>query len=401
MNAANKQLVLGIGGGIAAYKSVDLVRRLIERNFAVRVVLTAGAQAFVTPLTFQAVSTCAVHTQLLDEYAESGMGHIELARWADAVLIAPATANVLARLAHGFADDLLSTLCLATSATIIIAPAMNKNMWQASATQSNVSSLQRRGVRMLGPQCGEQACGEFGFGRMLEPVAIANAMQQLFVAPTLKGCTVMVTAGPTRESLDPVRYLSNHSSGKMGYAMASAAAAAGARVVLISGPVALEEPVGVERVMVTSAQNMLDAVLACIDDCDIFIAAAAVADYRPVSVATGKIKRKDAEWIVRMTPTPDILATVAALDKRPFCVGFAAETENLQEHALKKLQRKNVDMIAANRVDATDRGFGADTNALTVFWKHGQSELPLAPKSDIARLLVDRIATHYHDPQSK
>ncbi len=392
---SKKRLLLGVSAGIAAYKSVDLVRRLVEREFDVKVVLTAQAEAFVTPLTLQTVSGHAVHTQLLDHQAEAAMGHIELARWADAVLIAPATANTIARLAHGMADDLLGTLCLATRATLAIAPAMNKAMWQAAATQANVALLQQRGVRILGPACGAQACGEFGFGRMLEPLAIADQVAALLVPPRLAGRHLIITAGPTFEHLDPVRYLSNHSSGKMGYAIAAAAAMGGAEVVLVSGPVTLAPPPAAERVMVTSAAEMLEAVLSRVDGCDIFIAAAAVADYRPATLAATKIKRGAEAWTLRMVPNADILATVAARQRRPFCVGFAAETDDLRKHALQKLHDKQLDVIAANQVGLPDRGFTADTNALTLLWRGGQLSLPLAPKSVIAQALLEHIATLY------
>ena len=391
----NRRIVLGVAGGIAAYKAADLVRRLREREFDVRVVMTASAREFVTPLTFQAVSSNPVHRDLLDEQAEAGMGHIELARWADLVLIAPATANVIARLAHGLADDLLTTLCLATTAPVVLAPAMNQQMWQASATRANVLVLLDRGVSMLGPGEGDQACGETGPGRMLEPDEIAARIAARFRGGALDGVEVLVTAGPTREALDPVRYLTNHSTGKMGYAVAAAAADAGARVSLVSGPTALPARPGIERIDVTSAQEMYAEVVARATRCDIFIAAAAVADYRPARVAEQKIKKGDGPRSVDFVRTPDIVAAVAAMEDGPFTVGFAAETESVRTHATDKLQRKGLDMIAANRVGLPDRGFASDRNALSVLWRDGARDLHLAPKAELARSLVALIAERY------
>ena len=392
----NRRIVLGVAGGIAAYKAADLVRRLRDRNFEVRVVMTAAAREFVAPLTFQALSSNPVHCDLLDEQAEAGMGHIELARWADLVLIAPATANVLARLAHGFADDLLTTLCLATTAPVVVAPAMNQQMWQAGATRANVLALLERGVAMLGPGEGDQACGEVGPGRMLEPDEIAARIAARFRGGALEGVEVLVTAGPTREALDPVRYLTNHSTGKMGYAVAVAAAEAGARVSLVSGPTALPAPPGVERIDVTSAEEMYTKVMARAARCDIFIAAAAVGDYRPARCAEQKIKKEDGPATLDLVRTPDIAASVAAMDGGPFTVGFAAETESVQAHAQDKLERKGLDMIAANRVGLPDRGFASDRNALSVLWRDGGSrELGLAPKAELARRLIALVAERY------
>ena len=392
----NRRIVLGVAGGIAAYKAADLVRRLRDRNFEVRVVMTAAAREFVVPLTFQALSSNPVHCDLLDEQAEAGMGHIELARWADLVLIAPATANVLARLAHGFADDLLTTLCLATTAPVVVAPAMNQQMWQAGATRANVLALLERGVAMLGPGEGDQACGEIGPGRMLEPDEIAARIAARFRGGALEGVEVLVTAGPTREALDPVRYLTNHSTGKMGYAVAVAAAEAGARVSLVSGPTALPAPPGVERIDVTSAEDMYTKVMARAARCDIFIAAAAVGDYRPARCAEQKIKKEDGPATLDLVRTPDIAAGVAAMDGGPFTVGFAAETESVQAHAQDKLERKGLDMIAANRVGLPDRGFASDRNALSVLWRDGGSrELGLAPKAELARSLIALVAERY------
>ena len=392
----NRRIVLGVAGGIAAYKAADLVRRLRDRNFEVRVVMTAAAREFVAPLTFQALSSNPVHCDLLDEQAEAGMGHIELARWADLVLIAPATANVLARLAHGFADDLLTTLCLATTAPVVVAPAMNQQMWQAGATRANVLALLERGVAMLGPGEGDQACGEVGPGRMLEPDEIAARIAARFRGGALEGVEVLVTAGPTREALDPVRYLTNHSTGKMGYALAVAAAEAGARVSLVSGPTALPAPPGVERIDVTSAEEMYTKVMARAARCDIFIAAAAVGDYRPARCAEQKIKKEDGPATLDLVRTPDIAAGVAAMDGGPFTVGFAAETESVQAHAQDKLEGKGLDMIAANRVGLPDRGFASDRNALSVLWRDGGSrELGLAPKAELARSLIALVAERY------
>ena len=391
----NRRIVLGVAGGIAAYKAADLARRLRDRGFEVRVVMTAAARRFVAPLTFQAVSSNPVHCDLLDEQAEAGMGHIELARWADLVLVAPATANVLARLAHGFADDLLTTLCLATQAPVVLAPAMNRQMWQAGATRANVLALLDRGVAMLGPAEGDQACGETGPGRMLEPADIAQLIAARFRGGALDGVRVLVTAGPTREALDPVRYLTNHSSGKMGYAVAGAAAEAGARVSLVSGPTALPAPPGVERLDVTSAGEMHAEVMARAAGCDVFIATAAVADYRPAHCADQKVKKGNGPATVEFVRTPDILAAVAAMDGGPFTVGFAAETESVRAHAQDKLERKGLDMIAANRVGLPDRGFASERNALSVLWPGGGREFGLAPKAELARRLIDLVAERY------
>ena len=392
----NRRIVLGVAGGIAAYKAADLVRRLREREFDVRVVMTASAREFVAPLTFQAVSSNPVHCDLLDEQAEAGMGHIELARWADLVLVAPATANVIARLAHGLADDLLTTLCLATTAPLVLAPAMNQQMWQASATRANVLTLLDRGVSMLGPGEGDQACGDIGPGRMLEPEEIASRVASRFRGGALEGVEVLVTAGPTRESLDPVRFLTNHSTGKMGYAVAAAAVEEGARVSLVSGPTALPAPPGVDRIEVASAEEMYAEVMARAARCDIFIAAAAVADYRPARFAEQKIKKGDGFAKLDLVRTRDIVAGVAAMDDRPFTVGFAAETESVQVHAREKLERKGLDMIAANRVGLPDRGFASESNALSVLWRDGgHQDLGLVPKAELARSLVGLVAERY------
>jgi phosphopantothenoylcysteine decarboxylase/phosphopantothenate--cysteine ligase len=400
-NQTNKCVLLGVSGGIAAYKSPDLVRRLRERGHEVCVVMTRAAQDFITPLSLQAVSGQAVHTTLLDQRAEAAMGHIELARWADVVLIAPASADIIARLAHGLADDLLSTLCLATDASIVLAPAMNRRMWAAAATQANVNTLRARGVRLLGPGSGDQACGETGEGRMLEPAELAADLDALLPGdgqePGLAGLGVLVTAGPTREAIDPVRYISNHSSGKMGYAVAAAARAAGASVILVSGPSELPAPPGVERVQVESADQMHGAVLSRVEGCDIFIAAAAVADYRPAEISEQKIKKKDRALEIALVRNVDILAEVAGRDHSPFTVGFAAETEKLERHAREKLTRKCLDMIAANPVGGPSPGFGVDTNRLRVFWKGGEADLGEASKIELAQRLVALVAGRFRE----
>lgn len=387
-----KSVLLGVTGGIAAYKSPDLVRRLRDRGAEVQVVMTSGATRFVTPMTFQAVSGRSVRDGLWDDAAEAAMGHIELARWADLVLIAPASADFLARLAAGLANDLLATVCLATAAPIAVAPAMNRVMWDSAATRDNISRLVERGVRVLGPGEGDQACGEVGTGRMLEPDQLARSAGQLLSAHQgpLSGRCVVVTAGPTREPIDPVRFISNRSSGKMGFAVAAAAAEAGADVTLVAGPVSLVTPPGVRRVDVESATQMHDAVNQAVQGADLFVAAAAVADYRPDSPAEQKIKKTEQSMSLDLTRAPDILASVAALDNRPFVVGFAAETENLETNARTKMARKRLDMIAANLV-GPGKGFEVDDNALHVIWGDGQQALPVAPKNVLARQLVDLI----------
>lgn len=391
----NKKVILGVTGGIAAYKAAELVRRLIKAGAEVRVVMTAGAQAFVTPLTFQALSGHPVHTELLDPEAELGMGHIQLARWADVVLIAPASANMLARLAAGEAGDLLTTLCLATEAPLCVAPAMNQQMWLDAATQANIRILANREVHIFGPAQGEQACGEVGPGRMLEADELVVAVAGLFEIGVLAGRRLLITAGPTREAIDPVRYISNHSSGKMGYALARAAIEAGARVTLVSGPTQLAPPEMAERIDVESAGQMLDAVLSRASEADIFIATAAVADYRVEQIASSKIKKDSERLSLELVKNPDILATVSSMTvARPFCVGFAAETDELIAHAQQKLQNKGLDMIAANRV-GEGLGFNSDDNALQVLWADGGHELPMMSKDKLARELIKLIAEHY------
>jgi phosphopantothenoylcysteine decarboxylase/phosphopantothenate--cysteine ligase len=387
------RILLGVTGGIAAYKSPDLVRRLRERGAEVQVVMTGGAGRFITALTLQAVSGRPVREALWDEAAEAAMGHIELARWADAVLVAPATADFLARLTHGHADDLLSTLCLATAAPLYLAPAMNQQMWANPATSTNVALLEDRGVTILGPGEGDQACGETGPGRMLEPEQLAElTLSRFSTNRVLAGQRVVVSAGPTRERLDPVRFISNRSSGKMGYAVAQAARDAGATVVLVSGPVGIDPPPGVEFVAVESAQQMYDAVHRALAAADIYIGAAAVADYQAPAVAAQKIKKSSDKMQLELVRAPDILASVAALTSgRPFVVGFAAETENVEENARVKLVRKRVDMIAANRV-GDGIAFDCDDNALLVLWAGGREEIASCGKPELARRLVALIA---------
>lgn len=391
----NKRVVVGITGGIAAYKAAELVRRIKEAGAEVRVVMTPAATHFITPLTLQALSGRPVHLDLLDTTEESAMGHIALARWADAIVVAPATADFMARLAQGRADDLLSTLCLASIAPLLLAPAMNSMMWQHPATQANAALLRARGVSMIGPAAGEQACGEVGPGRMAEPSAIIEAIAALFESGSLQGLRVMVTAGPTREAIDPVRFLGNRSSGKMGYAVAQAAVDAGARVVLVSGPTALAAPDRVARVQVVSAADMRDAVMAQLRECDIFISAAAVADYTVAAPSAQKLKKQGEYLTLELTRTDDIVTLVAASECRPYTVAFAAETDELLAHARQKLVAKKVDLVAANWVGAAV-GFEHDDNALTVVWKDGSVEWPAASKSSLARKLISFIAEQYH-----
>ncbi|RZU46983.1 phosphopantothenoylcysteine decarboxylase/phosphopantothenate--cysteine ligase [Fluviicoccus keumensis] len=395
-NLSNKRILLGISGGIAAYKSADLVRRLRDAGAEVRVVMTAAAQQFITPLTLQALSGQPVHTELLDPEAEAGMGHIELARWADLVLIAPASADAIARLAAGQANDLLTTLWLACPGLKALAPAMNQQMWASSPTRDNVDELKGRGVAVFGPASGSQACGDVGAGRMVEAVDLARACAELFTTGSLAGKRVVITAGPTREAIDPVRYVSNHSSGKMGYALAQACIEAGARVTLISGPVHLPTPDRVHRLNVNSALDMLAASGKAVDaGCDVFIATAAVADYRPVSVAEHKIKKAGDAMTIELVRNPDIVATMAARADRPFVVGFAAETQNVEAYALSKLRDKKLDMIACNDVSRQDIGFQSDDNAMVIFWNGGSRRLDKAPKTFIARELVSLISQHF------
>lgn len=396
MNLTGKHIILGVSGGIAAYKSPDLVRRLREAGAVVRVVLTRGAEAFVTPLTFQAVSHQPVHTHLLDADAETGMGHLELARWADHIVIAPATADCMARLAHGMADDLLTTLCLATEAPVTLCPAMNHIMWQAQATQANAQTLAQRGMRMLGPVDGALAEGESGPGRLMEPRDIVSALQDDTGHPMIRGKRIVVTAGPTHEPIDPVRYIANRSSGRMGFALADAAARAGAEVTLVAGPVRLATPAGVARIDVETAEQMHENVLQQAAKCDIFIAAAAVADYRIEAVAEQKIKKSEAPKTLQLKPNPDILQAVSALADAPFTVGFAAETESVHDHARAKLIQKNLNMIAANQV-GEGLGFDVETNTLDVLWADGEQRLGPASKATVATALIQLIGERLNE----
>ncbi|HEY0634448.1 MAG TPA: bifunctional phosphopantothenoylcysteine decarboxylase/phosphopantothenate--cysteine ligase CoaBC [Gammaproteobacteria bacterium] len=396
---ADKRILLGISGGIAAYKSAELVRLLRRAGAEVRVVMTEAAGQFITPMTLQALSGQPVRQALFDPAHEAAMGHIELARWAEQVVIAPASADIIARLAAGMADDLLTTLCLATTAPILLAPAMNHRMWLAPVTQENVQRLQGRGVRFVGPASGEQACGESGPGRMVEPAEIVAALGGALPSGPLRGVRVTVTAGPTREPLDPVRFISNRSSGKMGFAVAAAAAAAGARVRRVAGPVALPTPPGVTRVDVESAEQMLAVALA--DPGEIFVACAAVADYRPAYLAPEKLKKSKDSLTLELSRNEDIVATVAALPGRPLTVGFAAETEKLEEHARDKLARKRLDLVAANWVgdQAQGSGFDSDENALELYWPGGHCSLPRGSKGRLAAQLIAEIARLYGERQ--
>jgi phosphopantothenoylcysteine decarboxylase/phosphopantothenate--cysteine ligase len=401
----HKNIILAVTGGIAAYKSAILVRRLKDFGFDVRVVMTQGAQAFITPLTFQALSGNPVHTELLNPEAEAGMGHIELARWADLLLVAPASCDSIAKFANGLADDLLSTLYLATKAPVWVTPAMNQQMWAAKATQRNLQTLVEDGVHVIMPDAGEQACGDVGLGRMPEPEDLARQVAAYFhkaqraIAEKfglLAGKRVTITAGPTREAIDPVRYISNHSTGKMGFSLAAACYAAGAKVTLVAGPVSLDTPNGVQRINVSSAMQMLDVSMNQLKEgCDIFIATAAVADYRVAQVAEHKIKKAGDELAVALVKNPDIVATIAEQQQRPFMVGFAAETQNVEQYAAGKLIAKKLDMIACNDVSRPDIGFASDENAMTVFFAQSyhmeKRELEKASKQEISQQLVEAI----------
>ena len=396
INLENKRIVVGITGGIAAYKTIELIRLLRKANAQVRVVLTPAAAEFVTPLTLQAISGNAVAQSLLDPQAELAMGHIELAKWADTVLIAPASADFIARLTVGMANDLLSTICLATSAPIFLAPAMNQQMYRQAITQQNLTALLSRGIQLIGPNSGEQACGDMGAGRMSEPSEIFTVLCHHFAGQqALLGIHVAITAGPTREAIDPVRYISNHSSGKMGFAIAEAFAKRGAQVTLIAGPVNLTASPNIHRIDVTSAQEMWQAALESAVKNHIFIGCAAVADYRIADIADQKIKKSAEEMTLKLVKNPDIIADVAHLtEKRPFTVGFAAETQNVVDYAKDKLTRKNLDMICANDVSC-GQVFGQDHNALHLFWKHGEKALPQADKNTLADALVSEIMVRY------
>ncbi|WP_345829642.1 bifunctional phosphopantothenoylcysteine decarboxylase/phosphopantothenate--cysteine ligase CoaBC [Erwinia sp. HDF1-3R] len=399
MGLTGKHIVLGISGGIAAYKTPELVRRLRDRGAQVRVVVTEAAKAFVTPLSLQAVSGYPVSDDLLDPAAEAAMGHIELGKWADLVILAPATADLIARLAAGMANDLLSTVCLATAAPIAVVPAMNQQMYRALPTQHNLQVLAARGLPIWGPESGSQACGDVGPGRMLDPLAIVEeAVHWASDVVDLQHLNIMLTAGPTREDLDPVRFITNHSSGKMGFAIAAAAAKRGANVTLIAGPVALDTPQQVTRIDVNTALEMQKAVMDRAAGQHIFIATAAVADYRAAEVAVEKIKKQGDEITLKMIKNPDIVAGVAAMqDNRPFVVGFAAETHNVEEYARQKRVSKNLDVICANDVSKAGQGFNSDNNALHLFWQGGDKALPLSDKSRLSQQLLDEIVSRYDE----
>ena len=398
MSLAQRRILLGVSGGIAAYKSCELVRRLREQGAEVRVVMTEAATHFVGATTFQALSGEPVRVSLWDAQAEAAMGHIELARWAERILVAPASADLLARLAHGAADDLLTTLCLASAAPLYLAPAMNQQMWAQPAVQANIDVLRQRGVHLLGPAAGEQACGDVGSGRMLEAVQLRDAMHDSFATGNgvLAGLRVLVSAGPTYEDIDPVRFIGNRSSGRMGFAVAEAAARAGATVSLVAGPVSLATPGGVaQRVDVRSAAQMHAAVLEAATKADIYIGAAAVGDYRPAEVSALKLKKRaGAPLSLQLDENPDILASLSAQTAHPFLVGFAAETHDVASYAQGKLRNKGLDMIAANQVGG-GLGFEAPDNALTLYWKDGERALPRASKSELARQLIAQIAACY------
>ncbi|MGI9290300.1 MAG: bifunctional phosphopantothenoylcysteine decarboxylase/phosphopantothenate--cysteine ligase CoaBC [Gammaproteobacteria bacterium] len=389
-----KKVLLGVTGSIAAYKSPDIVRRLKEQGADVRVVLTASAEKLVSPTVFQAVSGETVRGDIWDEQAEAAMGHIELAKWADQILIAPATANVMAQLANGTAENLLTTICLASDAPVALAPSMNQAMWRDAATQANCDILRKRNMQFIGPDEGEQACGDVGPGRMTEPAAIVSCLTRGGHSGPFEGLKILVSAGPTREAIDPVRFVSNRSSGKMGFAVAKAAADAGADVTLLAGPVNLPTPPGVERIDVETTQQMVDAAMACVDNMDIYIGSAAISDYRPAEVAGQKIKKKSDTFTLEMVKSPDLLAMIAALENGPFTCGFAAETEKLVEHATDKLNRKKLNMIVANLV-GEKLCFDADDNEAIVIWEGGNHPLPKLAKQELARQLVDVIAARY------
>jgi phosphopantothenoylcysteine decarboxylase/phosphopantothenate--cysteine ligase len=393
----HKKILLGVTGGIACYKSAVLLRALQSAGAQVRVVMTPAAQAFVTPLTFQALSGQPVYTELLDPAQEAAMDHISLARWADLVLIAPASADFIARAATGQANDLLATLCLATATPIALAPAMNRQMWLNPATQENLQRVTQRGYLCWGPADGAQACGETGPGRMLEPEALCQLAETYFCPGILEGVKVLMTAGATREPIDPVRFIGNRSSGKMGYALAASMRDLGAQVTLVSGPTSLATPAEITSLKVETAREMHDSVMAHVDDCDIFIAVAAVADYRPNQIATDKIKKNKDKLTLELVRNPDILAGVAAKQHPPFSVGFAAETEQIEAYADEKRRRKRLDMIAANRVGEGEGGFESDQNALLLLWREGREEIPMMAKPLLAQRLAVRIAEQYHN----
>ena len=386
-----RRIVLGITGGIAAYKAAELARLLVKAGAQVQVVMTPAAHEFIGAMTLQAITGNLVRDQLFDAGHEAAMGHIELARWADTIVVAPASANFIAKLQAGIADTLLHTLCLASQAPLMLAPAMNEKMWAHPATQENLQALQRRGVALLGPASGQQACGDVGLGRMLEAVELFDALADSFAHGRFIGRKVVVTAGPTHEPIDAVRFFGNRSSGKMGYALAEALLREGAQVTLISGPVNVPPPPAAQLLPVNTAQQMYDAALQAVVDADVFIACAAVADYRPAQVAPHKIKKEAPQITLELVKNPDILTAVAALESRPFCVGFAAETQQLEHYAERKRQIKGVDMIAANLVGEA-RGLATDDNALLVLWKGGSQSLPQQSKTTLAEQLISLIA---------
>ena len=391
-----KKILLGVTGGIAAYKSAELVRLLVKAGAEVRVAMTPAAAEFVQPLTYQALSGHKVYTDIFDAEADSAMDHIELARWADLIVVAPASANFIAKMLDGYADNLLLTLCLASKQAVAIAPAMNQQMYLNQATQDNIQRLKGRDIKVWGPAQGEQACGDVGPGRMLEPAEIMLLIDDNFKPGKLSGKRVLITAGPTREAIDPVRYIGNKSTGKMGYALAREVREAGAEVVLISGPVSLDAPAGVERILVNSALEMRDAVLQQVSGADIFIACAAVADYRVTQIAQQKIKKSDRNMKLELVPNPDIVSEVTARKDKPFTLGFAAETEEIEHNAREKLKRKKLDMIAANLVGVEQTGFESNTNEILVLWPGGQQLLALNEKNEIAKQLIELLSDHYN-----
>ncbi len=399
MGLTGKKIVLGVSGGIAAYKTPELVRRLRDRGADVRVVMTEAAKAFITPLSLQAVSGYPVSDDLLDPAAEAAMGHIELGKWADLVILAPATADLIARVTAGMANDLLTTLCLATAAPVAVVPAMNQQMYRALPTQHNLQILSERGLLIWGPDSGNQACGDVGPGRMLDPLVIVDeAVKWAAPRQELKHLNIMITAGPTREPLDPVRFITNHSSGKMGFAIAAAAARRGANVTLVAGPVELKTPPGVSRINVVTAADMQQAVMVQAAQQQIFIGTAAVADYRAAEISAEKIKKQGDEVTFKMVKNPDIVAGVAAMqENRPYVVGFAAETVNVEEYARQKRVNKNLDLICANDVSKAGQGFNSDANALHLFWQEGEKVLPLSDKSLLGQQLLDEIVSLYDE----
>ncbi|MDG1987811.1 MAG: bifunctional phosphopantothenoylcysteine decarboxylase/phosphopantothenate--cysteine ligase CoaBC [Halieaceae bacterium] len=399
-NLSNKNVLLGISGSIAAYKSAELIRRLQDSGATVRVVMTKSATEFITPLTMQALSQNPVHTELLDEVSESAMGHIELARWADFLIVAPASANLIAELTHGRSDNLLTAICLATSSDILLAPAMNQRMWLNPATQENVAILKSRGYYISTPEDGDQACGETGPGRMAEPIQIISLTNTLFQSDLLTGTNILITAGPTREPLDPVRYLTNHSSGKMGFALAEAACSAGAKVTLVAGPVNLQTPRYVVRYEVETAQDMLETCLEHAPSADIFIGCAAVSDYRPKYRNSEKIKKTDELLKLELIRNPDVVSHIAGKFERMFCLGFAAETHHVLENARQKILTKKLDLLVANDVSNPEIGFDSDLNEVSLIWHKGEEKLQQASKTVIAKQIINRLAALYKDSQN-